>query len=58
MLQKMLNQEEKMHEILTRVHHQEAGSSISIPNFLPPKARLFFPYSLHACFEGIFDLTS
>ncbi|XP_052487502.1 uncharacterized protein LOC105770401 isoform X1 [Gossypium raimondii] len=39
MLQKMLNQEEKMHEILTRVHHQEAGSSISIPNFLPPKTK-------------------
>ncbi|XP_040969215.1 uncharacterized protein [Gossypium hirsutum] len=39
MLQKMLNQEEKMLEILTRVHHQEAGSSISIPNFLPPKTK-------------------
>ncbi|KAE8696698.1 lysM domain receptor-like kinase 3-like [Hibiscus syriacus] len=39
MLQRMLNQEEKMHEILTRVHHQEAGSSISIPNFLPPKTK-------------------
>ncbi|XVF05711.1 hypothetical protein REPUB_Repub05bG0196000 [Reevesia pubescens] len=39
MLQKMLNQEEKMHEILTRVHHQEDGSSISIPNFLPPKMK-------------------
>ncbi|XP_007016803.2 PREDICTED: uncharacterized protein LOC18590916 isoform X1 [Theobroma cacao] len=39
MLQKMLNQEEKMHEILTRVHQQEDGSSISIPNFLPPKMK-------------------
>ncbi|GMI92135.1 hypothetical protein like AT5G60720 [Hibiscus trionum] len=39
MLQRMLNQEEKMHEILTRVQHQEAGSSISIPNFLPPKTK-------------------
>ncbi|XP_039041803.1 uncharacterized protein LOC120180556 [Hibiscus syriacus] len=39
MLQRMLNQEEKMHEILTRVHHQEADSSISIPNFLPPKTK-------------------
>ncbi|KAK8550907.1 hypothetical protein V6N12_039588 [Hibiscus sabdariffa] len=39
MLQKMLNQEEKMHDILSRVHHQEVGSSISIPNFLPPKTK-------------------
>ncbi|XP_021278739.1 uncharacterized protein LOC110412519 [Herrania umbratica] len=39
MLQKMLNQEEKMHEILTRVHQQEDCSSISIPNFLPPKMK-------------------
>ncbi|XP_039052469.1 uncharacterized protein LOC120194149 isoform X2 [Hibiscus syriacus] len=39
MLQRMLNQEENMHEILTRVHHQQAGSSISIPNFLPPKTK-------------------
>ncbi|XVF46298.1 hypothetical protein PTKIN_Ptkin03bG0016700 [Pterospermum kingtungense] len=39
MLQKMLNQEEKMHEILTRVHHQGDGSSLSIPSFLPPKMK-------------------
>ncbi|OMO91567.1 hypothetical protein COLO4_18293 [Corchorus olitorius] len=39
MLQKMLNQEEKMHEILTRVHQQEDGSSIPIPSFLPPKMK-------------------
>ncbi|GMI81874.1 hypothetical protein like AT5G60720 [Hibiscus trionum] len=39
MLQKMLNQEEKMHEILERVHYQEVASSISIPSFLPPKTK-------------------
>ncbi|KAK8581447.1 hypothetical protein V6N13_144474 [Hibiscus sabdariffa] len=39
MLQKMPNQEEKMHDILTRLHHQELGSSISIPSFLPPKTK-------------------
>ncbi|KAA3485736.1 DUF547 domain-containing protein/Lzipper-MIP1 domain-containing protein [Gossypium australe] len=37
MLQNMLNQEEKMHEILTQFQLQEDGSSISIPDFLPPK---------------------
>lgn len=41
MLQKMLNQEEKMLEILSRFQLQEEGSSTSIPNFLPPKVSLF-----------------
>ncbi|XP_021896276.1 uncharacterized protein LOC110813441 isoform X2 [Carica papaya] len=39
MLQKMLNQEEKMHKILEGVHHHLGGSDISIPNFLPPKTK-------------------
>ncbi|KAG2670485.1 hypothetical protein I3843_14G087000 [Carya illinoinensis] len=39
MLQKMLNQEEKMHEILDHAHNQHNGSAISIPNFLPPKMK-------------------
>ncbi|XP_016716957.1 uncharacterized protein [Gossypium hirsutum] len=39
MLQNMLNQEEKMHEILTQFQLQEDGSSISIPDFLPPKMK-------------------
>lgn len=37
MLQKMLEQEETMHEILERIHNGQDGSAISIPNFLPPK---------------------
>ncbi|XP_062172402.1 uncharacterized protein LOC133877954 isoform X2 [Alnus glutinosa] len=39
MLQKMLNREEKMHEILEHVHNQHKGSAIRIPNFLPPKMK-------------------
>ncbi|KAF5470745.1 hypothetical protein F2P56_011236 [Juglans regia] len=39
MLQKMLNQEEMMHEILDHAHNQHNGSAISIPNFLPPKMK-------------------
>ncbi|KAG4974418.1 hypothetical protein JHK87_031239 [Glycine soja] len=39
MLQKLLEQEEKFHEILEMVHSRPNGSSISIPNFLPPKMR-------------------
>ncbi|KAL5130362.1 hypothetical protein HKD37_12G033443 [Glycine soja] len=39
MLQRLLDQEEKFHEILEMVHNRPNGSSISIPNFLPPKMR-------------------
>ncbi|PKI64404.1 hypothetical protein CRG98_015189 [Punica granatum] len=39
MLQKLLSQEEKVHEILQSVHDRDVGSSISIPNFLPPKMK-------------------
>lgn len=38
MLQKMLSQEEKVHEILEAVHNGNChGSAISIPSFFPPK---------------------
>nr|XP_007132289.1 hypothetical protein PHAVU_011G082300g [Phaseolus vulgaris]ESW04283.1 hypothetical protein PHAVU_011G082300g [Phaseolus vulgaris] len=39
MLQRLLNQEEKFHEILEMVHNRPNGSAISIPNFLSPKIR-------------------
>ncbi|CAK7332265.1 unnamed protein product [Dovyalis caffra] len=39
MLQKMLKQEENVHEILDRMHKKDDGSGISIPNFLPPKMK-------------------
>lgn len=39
MLQKLLSQEEKVHEILQSVHNRGSGSALSIPNFLPPKVR-------------------
>ncbi|XP_039012106.1 uncharacterized protein LOC120141244 [Hibiscus syriacus] len=39
MIQRMLNQEEKLHEILTLVYRQQDGSSISIPDFLPPRMK-------------------
>ncbi|KAK3205957.1 hypothetical protein Dsin_020003 [Dipteronia sinensis] len=39
MLQNMLKQEEKMHEILESMHQGQDASAISIPNFLPPKAK-------------------
>lgn len=39
MLQKMLDQEEKMQDILRQVHDKREGSAISIPNFLPPKVK-------------------
>ncbi|RDX74319.1 hypothetical protein CR513_45951, partial [Mucuna pruriens] len=39
MLQRLLDQEEKFHEILEMVHNRPNGSAISIPNFLPPKMR-------------------
>ncbi|XP_059431003.1 uncharacterized protein LOC132164497 [Corylus avellana] len=38
-LQKMLNREEKMHEILEHVYNQHDASAITIPNFLPPKMK-------------------
>ncbi|GMN24917.1 hypothetical protein TIFTF001_000751 [Ficus carica] len=38
-LQNMLNQEEKVHEVLEHVHNQHSGSPITIPNFLPPKMK-------------------
>lgn len=41
MLQKMLKQEETMHEILERIHNGHDGSAISIPNFLPPKVCIY-----------------
>ena len=41
MLQKMLNQEEKMHEVLEHILNQHNGSAVSIPNFLPPKVNFF-----------------
>ncbi|KAK7404764.1 hypothetical protein VNO78_05721 [Psophocarpus tetragonolobus] len=39
MLQRLLDREEKFHEILEMVHNRPNGSAISIPNFLPPKMR-------------------
>ncbi|XP_030961617.1 uncharacterized protein LOC115982968 isoform X3 [Quercus lobata] len=39
MLQKMLNQEENMHEVLEHILNQHNGSAVSIPNFLPPKIK-------------------
>ncbi|KAK4753775.1 hypothetical protein SAY87_001879 [Trapa incisa] len=39
MLQKLLSQEETVHEILHSVHNRGRGSTISIPNFLPPKMK-------------------
>ncbi|KAK4856365.1 hypothetical protein QYF36_016736 [Acer negundo] len=39
MLQNMLKQEEKMHEILESMHQGQDASAMSIPNFLPPKAK-------------------
>ncbi|EEF32961.1 electron transporter, putative [Ricinus communis] len=38
-LQKMLKQEEKVHEILELLQKKNEGSGFSIPNFLPPKAK-------------------
>ncbi|POO01194.1 Ternary complex factor MIP1, leucine-zipper [Trema orientale] len=39
LLQNMLNQEEKVHEVLDHVHNQHNGAAITIPNFLPPKMK-------------------
>ncbi|KAM3692398.1 hypothetical protein ACB098_08G084100 [Castanea mollissima] len=39
MLQKMLNQEENMHEVLEHILNQHNGSAVSIPNFLPVKIK-------------------
>ncbi|XP_065867333.1 uncharacterized protein [Euphorbia lathyris] len=38
-LQKMLKQEEKVHEVLDLLQKKRDGNGISIPNFLPPKAK-------------------
>jgi len=49
MLQKMLKQEENVHEILDRMHNKDDGSGIPLPDFLPPKVMLssLFIYSFH-----------
>ncbi|XP_054816126.1 uncharacterized protein LOC129315962 isoform X2 [Prosopis cineraria] len=39
MLQRLLDQEEKVHEILEMVYNRPNGAAISIPNFLPPKTK-------------------
>ncbi|KAE9593185.1 hypothetical protein Lal_00028991 [Lupinus albus] len=39
MLQRLLDQEKKIHKILEMVYNRPNGSAISIPNFLPPKMR-------------------
>uniref|UniRef100_A0A6J1DF87 Uncharacterized protein LOC111020513 n=1 Tax=Momordica charantia TaxID=3673 RepID=A0A6J1DF87_MOMCH len=39
MLQKLLNQEEKVHEILEGVNKQQNGSALAISNLLPPKVK-------------------
>ncbi|CAK8576201.1 unnamed protein product [Lathyrus sativus] len=39
MLQRLLEKEEKVHEILDMVNNRPNNSAISIPNFLPPKMR-------------------
>ncbi|ONI00829.1 hypothetical protein PRUPE_6G106400 [Prunus persica] len=40
LLQRMLNQEEKVHEVLDHVYSQKTtGSAISFPRFLPPKMK-------------------
>ncbi|KAK7262279.1 hypothetical protein RJT34_29845 [Clitoria ternatea] len=38
-LQRLLDQEEKVHEILEMLQNRPIGLAISIPNFLPPKMR-------------------
>lgn len=56
MLQRLLDQEEKVHEILEMVHNRPNGAAISIPNFLPPKVRniidmhfIFPPLIIQVC---------
>ncbi|XP_038894153.1 uncharacterized protein LOC120082868 [Benincasa hispida] len=39
MLQKLLNQEEKVHEILEGVNKQQNGSALGMSNLLPPKVK-------------------
>ncbi|OIW05817.1 hypothetical protein TanjilG_23603 [Lupinus angustifolius] len=39
MLQRLLDQEKKIHKILEMVHNRPNGSAISIPNFLPPEMK-------------------
>lgn len=39
----MLNEEEKVHEVLDSVHNRHNnGTALSIPNFLPPK--VYYPF--------------
>ncbi|KAK6776625.1 hypothetical protein RDI58_027626 [Solanum bulbocastanum] len=38
-LRKMLNHEQKMHEILEKVYQRKDDSSFTIPNYLPPKMK-------------------
>lgn len=50
MLQRLLDQEEKVHEILDMVNSRPNGSAISIPNFLPSKViqcspHIYFPFT-------------
>lgn len=46
MLQRLLEKEEKVHEILDMVNNRPNNSAISIPNFLPPKVI----YNVHLIF--------
>ncbi|KAG5238054.1 hypothetical protein OIU78_007767 [Salix suchowensis] len=39
MLEKMLKQEENVHEILNRIHNKDDVSAIPFPDFLPPKMK-------------------
>lgn len=50
MLQRLLDQEEKVHEILDMVNNRPNNSPISIPNFLPPKVIYNFLPNLIAFF--------
>lgn len=50
MLQKMLKQEEKMHEILEGIH-QGHVAAVPIPNFLPLKVTSMS--SIQLCFHHI-----
>jgi hypothetical protein len=48
MLQRLLDQEEKVHQILDMVNSRPNGTTISIPNFLPSKViyNIYFFLSL------------
>lgn len=57
MLQRLLDQEEKVHEILDMVNSRPNGSAISIPNFLPSKViqcspHIYFPFTLLFSFSS------